>query len=148
MTTALEPLDSEVAARARWADPNFYNTELAARIVGLEQAVGGTAGGTIADPGDGLAIPVTTTGSVALTSGGSGETRTLAVPDFVRQRLTISMTVNGGGDIVLTVASAIDQAGSTIVTFGDAGDLVELVAMTLGAVLAWRVVANNGCALT
>jgi hypothetical protein len=100
----------------------------------------------IADPGNAGAIPVTQSGHCALTSAGA-ETRTLAIPTFDGQRLVLECTVYVG-DIVTTVASAIDPAGNTIITMGNAKDYIELVAMDVGGALAWNVGANGGCALT
>lgn len=100
----------------------------------------------IADPGDAGAIPVTSTGTCALTSAGA-ETRTLAVPSFAGQRLDLSFNVDAG-DIVLTAAAAINQTGNNTLTFADAGDHISLVAVTVAAGLVWRVVANDGVALS
>jgi hypothetical protein len=82
-----------------------------------------------------------------LTSAGA-ETRTLAIPTVLGQRIQIGCDTHAG-DIEVTVASAIDAVpGATKITFGHAGDWIELVAMTVGGTLAWRVAANSGCALT
>lgn len=99
----------------------------------------------IADPGDAGAIPVDESGTVAITTAGA-ETRTLAVPTFAGQRLTISEDVYVG-DAVITVAAAINQAGNTTITLNGAGDTVELVAVQVGGSLVWRVVFNDGAAL-
>ena len=100
----------------------------------------------IADPGNAGAISVVQSGTCALTSAGA-ETRTMAIPTFEGQRVSIYCTVHVG-NIVTTVASAIDQAGNTTITMDAAGDFIELQAVTIGGALAWRVVGNNGCALT
>lgn len=100
----------------------------------------------ITDPGDAGAIPVTDSGQCDMTSAGA-ETRTLAIPTFEGQILHLTCTVYVG-DIVVTVASAIDTAGNTIITFGTAKDYIHLVAMDVGGALAWNVSGNSGCALT
>jgi len=107
-------------------------------------AAGATAW-NIADPGNAGAIPVTSSGVCNLTSAGA-ETRTLAAPTFEGQRLTICMNVDGG-DIVLTVASAINQAGNTQATFNDAGDTLNLIAARIAGALRWRLINNDGATL-
>lgn len=102
----------------------------------------------IADPGDGVAIPVTRSGTCALTTGSSGETRTLAIPTLEGQRLTISLDVDGGGDAVITVASAINQTGNDTITLADAGDFIALEGVQVAGALVWRVAENDGCALS
>jgi predicted RecA/RadA family phage recombinase len=65
---------------------------------------------TIADPGNAGAIPVNQgSGHVALVTA-AAETRTLAVPAAVGQRLLLYMKTDGG-NCVVTVASAFNQAG-------------------------------------
>lgn len=100
----------------------------------------------IADPGDAGAIPVVRSGSVPITTAGA-ETRTLAIPTFIGQELTISCDVYVG-DGVITVAAAINQAGNTIITLNTAGDTVKLTAVQVGSALVWRVVVNDGAALS
>ncbi len=100
----------------------------------------------IADPGNAGAIAVTASGVCNITTTGA-ETRTLAAPTFQGQRLNLSMTVDGG-DAVLTVASAINQTGNNTITFNDAGDHVELVAVLIAAALRWRLVVNDGATLS
>ena len=102
----------------------------------------------IDDPGDGGAIPVTTSGTLLLESGASGETRTLAIPTFVGQRMSIAFDTDGGGDIAITVAQAVNQAGNTTLTGADAGDHISLEAITVGGAYRWRVLANDGFALS
>jgi len=102
----------------------------------------------ITDPGDAGAIPVTKSGQCALTSGLAGETRTLAIPSFVNQTLHLSFDVDGTGDIAVTAAAAIDQSGDTVMTFEDAGETISLVGVQVGGALVWRVLANDGVALT
>jgi hypothetical protein len=101
----------------------------------------------IADPGNSVkAIPVIRSGLCAITTAGA-ETRTLAIPTAAGQRMTLCLNVDGG-DCVVTVASAINQTGNNTITMGDIGDILELVAIQRSGVLAWRVVVNDGCALS
>jgi hypothetical protein len=102
----------------------------------------------IADPGDAGAIPVTRTGTCALTTTeAGGETRTLAIPTKAGQKLSISLDVDGG-DAVITVAAAINQTGNDTITLADAGDYIVLEGVQVAGALVWRVTENDGCALT
>ena len=121
------------------------HTPFLTEIAALVAATGATA---VTDPGDAGAIAGTGGGTCALTSGAVGETRTLAIPTAKGKRLTIFMDTDGGGAIAITVAAAINPLGNTIITMADAGDMVELVGVTVGSALRWSVVSNNGCALS
>ncbi len=102
----------------------------------------------VADPGDAAAIPVTRSATIAITTGAGAETNTLAIPTFLGQELVLTMDVDGGGNRAITAASAINVAGNTIMTFGEARDTIVLKAIQLAGVRAWEVIANNGVALT
>lgn len=101
----------------------------------------------ISDPGDGQAIPVTASGSIAITTAGA-ETNTMAIPTFVGQQISLICDVYAVGDRVITVASAVNQTGNNTLTFGAAADMIVLTAMQVGGVLVWRVTANDGVALS
>jgi hypothetical protein len=101
----------------------------------------------IADPGDAGAIPVTRSGTVAITTTGVVDTRTLAIPGLAGIELGISLDVDAG-DAVITVASAINQTGNNTITMEDAGDFIVLKAVQKAGALVWRVVANDTCALS
>lgn len=95
------------------------------------------------DPGDAGAISFGRWGThIPLVSAGA-ETRTLANPTGLGQMLTLEMQTDGG-DIVVTVASAYNQAGSTTITFDDAGDFITLIAVQVGTNLRWRPLAGDG----
>jgi hypothetical protein len=123
----------------------------------LEVQSGGTvdiqAGATLAgslfpaitDPGDAGAVPVTGNGVCAITTAGA-ETRTVAIPGFIGQQITLALDTDGG-DCVVTVASAVNQTGNNTLTGADAGDEITLRAITSGGTLAWRVASNDGWAL-
>lgn len=100
----------------------------------------------IADPGASGAIPVTKSGTVAITTA-AAETRTLAIPGLAGIEIAISLDVDGG-DCVITAASAINQAGNNTITLGDAGDIIVLKAIQKAGALVWRVVVNDGCSLS
>lgn len=106
----------------------------------------GAAAWTIADPGNAGAIPVTASGVAPLTSAGA-ETRTIAIPSFIGQKIAIICDVYVG-DIVITSSQSINQAGNTIITLGAAADMIELTGMQVGGALRWRVTANDGAALS
>jgi hypothetical protein len=100
----------------------------------------------IADPGDGEAIPVIKSGTVAITTTGA-ETRTIAIPGLAGIEIAISMDVDGG-DCVITAASPINQTGNNTITLNDAGDTVVLKAIQKAGALVWRVVVNDGATLS
>ena len=100
----------------------------------------------VSDPGNAGAIPVTTNGSVALTSAGA-ETRTLAIPAFQGQRMTLYCDTYVG-DIVVTVAAAFNVANNTILTFGAVSEACGLEGVTVGGSLVWQIVWNDGVGLS
>ncbi len=100
----------------------------------------------IADPGNGGAIPVTYSGVCSITTGGS-ETRSVAAPTFIGQTLEIIIDVDGGVAVV-TFASAINQAGNTIATLTEVKDMLAVKCMQVAGVKVWRVMANDGAALS
>ena len=100
----------------------------------------------IADPGASGAIPVTRSGTVAITTA-AAETRTIAIPGVAGITIAISMDVDVG-DCVITAASAINQTGNNTITLNDAGDTIVLTAVQKAAALVWRVVVNDGCTLS
>ena len=93
----------------------------------------------IPDPGDGGAIPITQSGVVNLVSGADNETRKLANPIAVGQRILLNFDTNGGGNITVTVAGYINAEEDNTLTFSDAGEQIELVAVKRGGVLRWCV---------
>ena len=97
----------------------------------------------IADPGDGEAIPVTRSGSVAITTGADAETRTLAVPAVAGIELALTLDVDGGGACVITVAAPFNQTGNNTITMDDAGETVLLKAVQVGGAKVWRLVVND-----
>jgi hypothetical protein len=107
----------------------------------------GAAVNLIPDPGNAGAISVATDGVCAITTAGA-ETSTLAAPTFVGQELCIICDTQAVGARVITVASAINKAGNTIITLAAAKDMIALKAMTVAGVKVWRVVATDGAALS
>jgi len=101
---------------------------------------------SIADPGNGGAIPVTDTGECQIVTTGA-ETRTLAAPTYVGQMLLISFKTKGG-NCVITCATGVNQSGNTTITLDTAGDAVLLVAKQNGSNIRWSVVMNDGASLS
>lgn len=100
----------------------------------------------IADPGASGAIPVTQSGTVAIVTAGA-ETRTLAAPTYVGQELVIYMKTDGG-NAVLTCTTGLNQTGNNTATYADVGDVMVLRAVEVGSNLRWRIVGNDGVALS
>lgn len=119
----------------------------------IEWRVAGEADGRgsdeniIADPGTGVALPVTASGSIAITTA-AAETNTLPDPLFIGQRLSLIIDVFAVGARVITAASGINQTGDTIMTMGAVEDAITLQAMQIAGALQWRVVFNDGVALS
>ena len=102
----------------------------------------------IGDPGTGAAIDVTRSGEVQVVTAGA-ETNTLAVPTFVGQRLILTLKTRVGGDRVITVASAFNATGNTIITLDTAGDSICLEGCHGSAgVYKWNQVWTNGPSLS
>lgn len=107
------------------------------------------AGFEAADPGDANTIYVDRWGMmVPMVSGASAETRTLAQPVKAGLMVTLVLDTDGGGDITVTVTGGYNQAASTTIVFGTAGDLVTLMSIQVGSSFYWRVVAQEGTGLT
>lgn len=126
---------------AAGANDEFVLVQLDTGVVtqgGLENA--------ITDPGNAGAIPVTRTGRVALVSAGA-ETRTIAAPSFAGQELLLYMKTDGG-DITVTVATTVNEAGNNTIVFDNTGEACRLVAVEEGANLRWRLAAVDGAALS
>lgn len=102
----------------------------------------------IADPGDAGAIAVTTGGYVPLVSGAAAETRTLAAPTIIGQQMLLYMKTDGGGDIAVTAATTINEAGNNTITFANPGEACHLIACEEDATLRWRFAHVDGAVLS
>jgi hypothetical protein len=136
---------AHAASAVSIADAGGYTA--ATELETFTQELGKKSSTVIADPGDGGAIPVTKSGTCALTTTGVDDTRTLAIPTFAGQVLDISLDVDAG-DAVITVAAAVNQTGNNTLTGADAGDHIRLVGVQVAGALVWRVAANDGWALS
>lgn len=104
----------------------------------------------VPDPGDGADITVSSWSFIAMTTGASGETNTLANPTKAGQRLSLTLLSHGGGDRVITADTDINQASNDVMTFGAAGDSCTLESFMVGSAgsYRWRVIYNDGVALS
>ncbi|MFQ5592337.1 MAG: hypothetical protein ACE5HE_14340 [Phycisphaerae bacterium] len=100
----------------------------------------------ITDPGDTGAIPITVSGYCPLVTAGA-ETRTLAAPTYIGQRLLLYMKTDGG-NCTVTCATTVNETGNNTLTFDNTGEAIELVAVEEGANIRWRAGLNDGVGLT
>jgi len=101
----------------------------------------------VADPSDAGALPVTKSATIALTSTGVVDTRSLAIPAVAGTTLLLSFDVDAG-DLAVTCAAGINVAGNTVMTFDTAGEYIKLEAAQVAGALVWRVIANDGVVLS
>jgi hypothetical protein len=100
----------------------------------------------LTDPGNAGAIAVTRSGCVPLVTAGA-ETRTLARPTFIGQMITLyGQTIPG--NCAVTVTGGINVAGNTVTTITLANQSIQLIGVSNGVTLAWRVAENNGTTLS
>lgn len=102
---------------------------------------------TVVAPADAAALAPTVNTQYDITTA-AAETNTLAIPSFLGQVVAFTTAVYAVGDRVITVASAINQAGNTIMTFGAVGDTIVLRGVSQGGTLRWIVEMNDGVALS
>lgn len=101
--------------------------------------------GLLADPGDGGTIRPTMNFQICeMTSGSSGETRTLANPDRSGIFFTLRLYTDGGGNVVVTASNGLNVLLEDTATFADASDLLHLVSVQLTATTyRWEVLEGN-----
>ena len=100
------------------------------------------------DPGASGNIKVTESPQTMALESAAAETRTLKDPDGPGAVLSMSFATDGG-DITMTADTAINQAGNNTMTWADAGDHLLLISAEISpGTYAWRVVANDGVALS
>jgi len=102
----------------------------------------------IADPGDGNAIPVTRGGNCALTITAGADTRTLAIPTYIGQEMMLIVETDGGGTTAITVANQFNVATNTVITFDTVNEYALLKGFEQSGGLVWKLIANDGGALT
>lgn len=101
----------------------------------------------IIDPGDAGDVQIDRSPASLIITTQGAETRTIPSPQNVGQRLTICLSVDGG-DLVVDTENPINVAGNDTMTFDTAGDTIVLEAVMIGPTYNWRVVANDGVALS
>lgn len=104
----------------------------------------------VTDPGSGVPISVTRWNQhVPIAIGSGAETNTLPDPTQAGQRVSLTAVSDGGGSRAVTAASAINQAGNTVMTFADVNDSITLESFPTGSgTYKYRVVYNDGVALS
>lgn len=103
----------------------------------------------VTDPRTGNPLEVTRWNQVVSLTVAGSETNTLADPTSAGQLLTIVADGYSSGSRVITAASAINQTGNTIMTFGADMDCITLISVPEGGgAYVWRVLANDGVALS
>lgn len=128
------------------AGAGAFTTITASGAVALSSTFSRKGSVAIADPGNAGAIPVTVSGYCLLVTTGA-QTRTLAIPSAYGQIIDLFFKTDGG-DCVVTAAAGINQTGNNTLTFADAGDHIRLVGADTGGSKVWRVVCNDGVALS
>ena len=97
----------------------------------------------IPDPGDEGEIKIDRNFGIVPLVTAAAETRTLAAPHKAGLRVTLAFQTDVG-DCVVTVATAVNEGGNTILTFANAGEAISLESIAVGTVFAWRVSWNDG----
>lgn len=77
---------------------------------------------------------------------GAAGTRTLNAPLIAGQEVTFATTSSNVN--VITVATTVNQTGNNTLTFNAATDVIVLRSVAVGGTLLWRVLLNDGVALT
>jgi hypothetical protein len=97
----------------------------------------------VRDPGAAGTITLNIDGGVCSVVTAGAEARTLRQPTKEGITGTVVLDVDGG-DLTLTVTGGYNQAGTTAIVFGDAGDFVSFISIKIGANYRWRIVAQEG----
>lgn len=105
--------------------------------------------GRLNDPGDAGTITFTMWGQIcSLTSGASGETRTLAQATKPGVLAAIALDTDGGGDVTLTVTGGYNNAADTDVVLANAGEVVQFYSIPVGTSCYWRRLGHEVDQLT
>lgn len=139
-----------MALSSRTRDFMYYavgNKDVATELADAVDANSLESETEVADPGSGAAIPVTKSACVAFTVAGT-ETNTLAIPTFVGQTLVLVDGTHTSGTRTVTSAQAVNQAGNNTLVFAQVADVIVLTAVKIGGALRWRVLSNDGVALS
>ena len=110
----------------------------------------------MADPGSAKKIKPGVDRAVVELVSAAGETRSLMPPEFAGQELTLFFKTDGGstGCTVTgresngTTSEQVNQTGNNTMIFADAGDILVLRGVLQGSTYQWRIIANDGVALS
>ena len=95
------------------------------------------------------ALAPTYSGEYRMAIADAAETNTLAAPSFAGQVVSFGFNSRAGtGTRAITAASAINATGNTVMTFNATTDTIILYAVTVAGTVAWRVLMNDGVALS
>lgn len=102
----------------------------------------------VQDPGAAGKIIFSYTLGVCHLVTAAAEARTLVPPNKAGLRACLYMRTDGG-DCTVTAPAALNQAGNTIMTFNDVGDMVHLVSVRHDATtFRWKITSNDGATLS
>lgn len=119
---------------------------LAANLIEMQNALPSTALGAAAAS---AALAPTTSGEYRLEIANASETNTLAAPAFAGQIVSFGVDSRAGsGTRAITAAAAINATGNTVMTFNATTDTLTLIGVTVAGTVAWRVLLNDGVALS
>jgi len=103
----------------------------------------------IDDPGDGGTIDISRTGRCLLSNtAGDNQTRSLPTPTVAGREISLVAYIPSGGNIVVNVASAINQNGDDTITFDATGEYIRLESVNMITGYRWRVVSSDGVGLS
>ena len=119
-------------------------------VASWSTSLGGVAPvAVVADPGTGVAIPVASSETISLGLSAPGQTNTVAAPTLAGQELLLAVgTFVAGGTRAITFASNFNAAGNTIITFSATNQFAFFKAFQVGPILAWKLIAVSGAALS
>lgn len=141
-------LASNVASHAIPVNARFYE-EIATGVwaIDVDLLEGVSDVDAILSSVNASAIPANRMNAHVYITTAGAETRTLGNPVLIGQKMTISMSVDGG-DCVVATASVFNAAGNNRITFDAVRDKVVLSAVPLGASLVWDLDVNTNAGLT
>jgi hypothetical protein len=108
----------------------------------------------LADPGADKKIKPGVDRAVVELVTAAAEDRSLMPPEFVGQELTLVFKTDGGDCTVTgresdgSTTEQVNQATNTVMTFSDPGEIVVLRGVLVGSTYQWRIIANDGVALS
>lgn len=142
----LTALQANIKMCAEFQNPFSIGTTMSAHNLLQEQLL---SDHTLIDAGNGKTISVDRSPAFLDVTTAGVETRVLNAAPRAGLLLTVALNVDGGNLTVTQAGSgAFNQAGNTTLTLADAGDVVQLVSVQIGSSILWRIVGNDGVALS